>query len=64
MKNYLRQIYCLPLWGDTAARPPVLGMPALHSVIWHLSKASLELQSPLDRHLGSLQALLEPLGAS
>ena len=26
---------CLPLWGDTAARPPFFGMPALHPVREH-----------------------------
>ena len=35
----------------------------MHSVIWHLSKASLELQSPLDWHLGSVEVLLDPPGA-
>ena len=42
-RSQLGQVYCLPLWGDTAARPPALGMPARHSVAGHLSRASLEL---------------------
>ena len=55
--------YCLAPRGITAARPPFFGMPVLHSVAGHLSRASLELLSPLDWLLGSLEALLEPPGA-
>ena len=37
-------------------------MPAVHSFAGHLSRASLELLSPLGRLLGSLEAFLEPTG--
>ena len=44
----VRAADCLPLWGDTAARPPFLGRPALHAVAEHLRKVFLELQRPVD----------------
>ena len=31
---------CLPLWGDTAARPPTFGMPCCQFAAGHLSRAS------------------------
>ena len=31
---------CLPLWGDTAARPRTFGMPVCQFAAGHLSKAS------------------------
>ena len=59
----VRAADCLPLWGDTAARPPSFGMPVRHSVAGHLSRASLELlQVPL-LDVKRPRCLLEPLGA-
>ena len=63
----LRAADCLPLWGDTAARPRTFGMPVCQFAAGHLSKASwVELCGSfglLGASLGALEALLEPPGA-
>ena len=58
---------CLPLAGDTAARPPAIGMPVLHSVAGHLWSCRAVLTGSWGL-LGASRSLLgrswRPLGAS
>ena len=58
----VRAADCLPLWGDTAARPQTFGMPGRHFVAGHLSRASLESLEALGLDLKRPQCLLECLG--
>ena len=55
---------CLPLWGDTAARPPAFGMPGRHCVAVHPSRASFEFLEVFGLDAKRPQCLLEPLGLS
>ena len=58
---------CLPLWGDTAARPRTFGMPVCEFAAGHLSKASwMEFCGScglLGAFWGVLGSLFEPPGA-
>ena len=53
---------CLPLWGDTEARPPAFGMPGCQCVAGHPSRASLEFLEVFGLDAKHPQCLLEPLG--
>ena len=55
---------CLPLWGDTAARPQTFGMPGRQFAAGHLSRASLEFLEVFGLDAQHPQCFLEPLGVS
>ena len=55
---------CLPLAGDTAARPPSFGMSGRHCVAGHLSRAYVELLEVFGLYVQHPQCRLEPLGVS
>ena len=55
---------CLPLWGDTAARPQTFGMPGREFAAGHLSTASLEFLEVVGLDAQPPQSLLDLLGVS
>ena len=60
----VRAADCLPLWGDTAARPQTFGMPVRLFAARHLSTASLEFLEVLGLDAQPPPSLLDPLGVS